>query len=206
MTGPPAFSRQVSTYERFGAEGAGRRRNCSGRARCRRSPQIRHRSRQGEPRSGLRSGAFAKSRILPPPEAPRRSPKEVVLTSIIEVKVPDIGDFKDVPIIEISVKPGDIVKLDDPLITLEFRQGVDGGPFTVRRHGQRDLGNRRPASGRSSLCPAGKRRKGVTGSSWRWRCSNRKNPVKSARRCHWRRAGGRQQRSACQSRRSSHGA
>jgi pyruvate dehydrogenase E2 component (dihydrolipoamide acetyltransferase) len=41
------------------------------------------------------------------------------LTSIIEVKVPDIGDFKDVPIIEISVKPGDIVKLDDPLITLE---------------------------------------------------------------------------------------
>jgi pyruvate dehydrogenase E2 component (dihydrolipoamide acetyltransferase) len=41
------------------------------------------------------------------------------LTNIIDVKVPDIGDFKDVPIIEISVKPGDIVKLDDPLITLE---------------------------------------------------------------------------------------
>lgn len=41
------------------------------------------------------------------------------MTSIIDVKVPDIGDFKDVPIIEISVKPGDIVKLDDPLITLE---------------------------------------------------------------------------------------
>jgi pyruvate dehydrogenase E2 component (dihydrolipoamide acetyltransferase) len=41
------------------------------------------------------------------------------LTSIIDVKVPDIGDFKDVPIIEISVKPGDVVKLDDPLITLE---------------------------------------------------------------------------------------
>jgi len=41
------------------------------------------------------------------------------LTNIIDVKVPDIGDFKDVPIIEIAVKPGDIVKLDDPLITLE---------------------------------------------------------------------------------------
>ena len=41
------------------------------------------------------------------------------MTNIIDVKVPDIGDFKDVPIIEISVKPGDIVKLDDPLITLE---------------------------------------------------------------------------------------
>jgi pyruvate dehydrogenase E2 component (dihydrolipoamide acetyltransferase) len=36
-----------------------------------------------------------------------------------EVKVPDIGDFKDVPIIEIHVKPGDAVKADDPLVTLE---------------------------------------------------------------------------------------
>ena len=37
----------------------------------------------------------------------------------IEVKVPDIGDFKDVPVIEIHVKPGDAIKADDPLITLE---------------------------------------------------------------------------------------
>jgi pyruvate dehydrogenase E2 component (dihydrolipoamide acetyltransferase) len=36
-----------------------------------------------------------------------------------DVKVPDIGDFKDVPIIEILVKPGDSVKADDPLVTLE---------------------------------------------------------------------------------------
>jgi pyruvate dehydrogenase E2 component (dihydrolipoamide acetyltransferase) len=35
------------------------------------------------------------------------------------VTVPDIGDFKDVPIIEIHVKPGDAVKADDPLVTLE---------------------------------------------------------------------------------------
>ena len=41
------------------------------------------------------------------------------MTSIVDVKVPDIGDFKDVPIIEISVKPGDVVKVDDPLLTLE---------------------------------------------------------------------------------------
>jgi len=39
--------------------------------------------------------------------------------STIEVKVPDIGDFKDVPIIEVFVKPGDAVKAEDPLITLE---------------------------------------------------------------------------------------
>ena len=37
----------------------------------------------------------------------------------IEVKVPDIGDFKDVPVIEILVKPGDVVKKDDSLVTLE---------------------------------------------------------------------------------------
>ena len=39
--------------------------------------------------------------------------------STIEVKVPDIGDFTDIPIIEIFVKPGDPVKAEDSLITLE---------------------------------------------------------------------------------------
>src|SRR5256884_9332280 len=38
---------------------------------------------------------------------------------VIEVRVPDIGDFKDVPIIEVAVKGGDKVKPEDPLITLE---------------------------------------------------------------------------------------
>jgi pyruvate dehydrogenase E2 component (dihydrolipoamide acetyltransferase) len=37
----------------------------------------------------------------------------------IEVKVPDIGDFKDVPVIDVLVKPGDSVKKDDSLLTLE---------------------------------------------------------------------------------------
>ena len=36
-----------------------------------------------------------------------------------EVKVPDIGDFKDIPIIEIHVKEGDAVNAEDPIITLE---------------------------------------------------------------------------------------
>jgi pyruvate dehydrogenase E2 component (dihydrolipoamide acetyltransferase) len=39
--------------------------------------------------------------------------------SLIEVKVPEIGDFKDVPVIDVHVKPGDSVKRDDPLVTLE---------------------------------------------------------------------------------------
>jgi pyruvate dehydrogenase E2 component (dihydrolipoamide acetyltransferase) len=38
---------------------------------------------------------------------------------VAEVSVPDIGDFSDVPIIDIAVKPGDRVKAEDPLITLE---------------------------------------------------------------------------------------
>jgi len=39
--------------------------------------------------------------------------------STIEVKVPDIGDFKDVPVIEIFVKPGDAIKPEDSLVSLE---------------------------------------------------------------------------------------
>ena len=36
-----------------------------------------------------------------------------------EVKVPDIGDFKNIPVIELLVKPGDAVKKDDSLLVLE---------------------------------------------------------------------------------------
>src|SRR5437868_11521177 len=39
--------------------------------------------------------------------------------SIVDVKVPDIGDFKDVPVIDVFVKPGDNVAPEDPLVTLE---------------------------------------------------------------------------------------
>ena len=37
----------------------------------------------------------------------------------VEVKVPDIGDFKDVPVIEVLVKPGDVIKKDESIVTLE---------------------------------------------------------------------------------------
>lgn len=39
--------------------------------------------------------------------------------NVVEVKVPDIGDFKDVEIIDVLVKAGDAVRPEDPLITLE---------------------------------------------------------------------------------------
>ncbi|MCI9880103.1 dihydrolipoyllysine-residue acetyltransferase [Methylobacterium goesingense] len=37
----------------------------------------------------------------------------------IEIQIPDIGDFKDIPIIEIHVKEGDTIGPDDPLVSLE---------------------------------------------------------------------------------------
>ena len=36
-----------------------------------------------------------------------------------EIKVPDIGDFKNIPVIEVHVKPGQTVAADEPLVTLE---------------------------------------------------------------------------------------
>jgi len=41
------------------------------------------------------------------------------VANLVEVKVPDIGDFKDVAVIEILVKPGDVVKKEDSLASLE---------------------------------------------------------------------------------------
>ena len=37
----------------------------------------------------------------------------------VDLLVPDIGNFSDVPVVEVLVKPGDLVELDSPLVTLE---------------------------------------------------------------------------------------
>jgi pyruvate dehydrogenase E2 component (dihydrolipoamide acetyltransferase) len=41
------------------------------------------------------------------------------MSKLVEVKVPDIGDYKNIPVIEVLVKPGDTVSAEDSLITLE---------------------------------------------------------------------------------------
>jgi len=46
------------------------------------------------------------------------------MSMITEVAVPDIGDFKNIPVIEILVKPGDVVRADDPLVTLESEKAT----------------------------------------------------------------------------------
>jgi pyruvate dehydrogenase E2 component (dihydrolipoamide acetyltransferase) len=50
---------------------------------------------------------------------------------MIEVKVPDIGDFEDVPVIEIHVKPGDRVDVETALLTLESDKATMDVPSPV---------------------------------------------------------------------------
>ena len=103
----------------------------------------------------------------------RHSARRRAPVAKIDVKVPDIGDFKDVPIIEVLVKPGDEVKVDQSLVTLESdkatmdvpspvagkvardrrqgrRQGVDGRAHRPRRDG----GRRAPTPAPPAKAPA----------------------------------------------------
>ncbi len=52
------------------------------------------------------------------------------MSNLIDVKVPDIGDFKDIPVIEILVKPGDTVKKEDSLVSLESDKATMEVPST----------------------------------------------------------------------------
>ena len=63
----------------------------------------------------------------------------------IEVKVPDIGDFKDVPVIEIHVKAGDKVNDEDPLVTLESDKATMDVPAARAARSRRSWS--RPATG-----------------------------------------------------------
>ena len=49
----------------------------------------------------------------------------------LEVKVPDIGDYSDVPVIEIHVAIGDEVGPEDPLVTLESDKATMEVPATA---------------------------------------------------------------------------
>jgi pyruvate dehydrogenase E2 component (dihydrolipoamide acetyltransferase) len=55
----------------------------------------------------------------------------VTATGVIDVAVPDIGDFTDVPVIEILVAVGDTVAVDDPLLTLESDKATMDVPAPV---------------------------------------------------------------------------
>jgi len=53
------------------------------------------------------------------------------LANLVEVKVPDIGDFKDIPVIEILVKVGDTIKKEDSLVSLESDKATMEVPSSV---------------------------------------------------------------------------
>ena len=53
------------------------------------------------------------------------------MSNMIEVKVPDIGDFKGIPVIEVLVKPGDAVNKEDALVTLESDKATMEVPAPV---------------------------------------------------------------------------
>jgi len=48
-----------------------------------------------------------------------------------EIAVPDIGDYQDVPVIEVHVSPGDVVAEEDPLVTLESDKATMDVPATA---------------------------------------------------------------------------
>src|SRR5579862_4415475 len=51
--------------------------------------------------------------------------------ALTEVRVPDMGSFKDVAVIEVLVKPGDRVAVDTPLVTLESEKATMDVPSTA---------------------------------------------------------------------------
>jgi dihydrolipoamide dehydrogenase len=51
--------------------------------------------------------------------------------SLVEVKVPDIGDFKDIDVIEVSIKPGDAIEKEQTLISLESDKATMEVPSDV---------------------------------------------------------------------------
>jgi pyruvate dehydrogenase E2 component (dihydrolipoamide acetyltransferase) len=52
-------------------------------------------------------------------EEPKKLFRRICVANLVEVKVPDIGDFTDIPVIEILVKVGDTIKKEDSLVSLE---------------------------------------------------------------------------------------
>ena len=90
----PLLRGQSPLRHRRGAEGARRPGRAEGEDGGRRDQEIRHRSRKGGSHVGMNS-------------------------DMSQVVVPDIGDFKEVEVIEVLVKPGDAVTKEQSLVTLE---------------------------------------------------------------------------------------
>ncbi len=83
-------------------------------------------SEQNTAESGASQGQAATENVAqaapaqaPAPAAPAPAPAQQGASELLEVRVPDIGDFKDVAVIEMLVKVGDTVTLEQSLFTVE---------------------------------------------------------------------------------------
>ena len=77
--------------------------------------------------NGARERGAGRCRACRTPRPRRRSaPADGDREESIELRVPNIGDFKDVPVIEVFVKPGDTVAARRPAGTSRIGKGVDG--------------------------------------------------------------------------------
>jgi pyruvate dehydrogenase E2 component (dihydrolipoamide acetyltransferase) len=83
---------------------------------------------EGTPIVRLASGNGAQAAPQP---APAAAPEQSAAQSTQKVAVPNIGDFKDVPIIEVLVKPGDTIAVDSPLVTIESEKASMDVPSPV---------------------------------------------------------------------------
>src|SRR5574338_611886 len=66
-----------------------------------------------------------------PATAPAPAAPATAAGSVVEVRVPDIGDFDQVPVIELFVKPGDSIQVDDAVATLESDKATMDVPSTA---------------------------------------------------------------------------
>ncbi len=74
----------------------------------------------GEAAAAPAPAAAAPAAAAPVAAAPApAAPAAPAATGLIEVRVPDIGDFAEVAVIEVMVKPGDAIKVEQSLITVE---------------------------------------------------------------------------------------
>jgi len=86
-----------------------------------------------EPSSGAQPASSAPPASEQPAAAPAAAPTAASAPAaggIETITVPDIGDFKDVEVIEVMVKPGDTIEVDTPLITLETEKATMDVPST----------------------------------------------------------------------------
>src|SRR6266403_5973846 len=110
----PALRGRSQLHHRGGAQGARRRRTRGSGDRDPCDRGARRRSGQARALESLRSARDMNA-----------------AGRLVEVRVPDLGNFKDVAVIDVLVKPGDSVAVDTPLVTLESDKAAMDVPSTA---------------------------------------------------------------------------